>query len=144
MFYSSKTIIKERHNINIMVTCAVKYSYPTAKITWNIMTESSNVYNVVKENSTGNYILHNNGSLEVYHRFIYEEDHVTVMCLATNEHGSATTLFHIWDHERFYQGMHYNYVIDMCIFDFAVETFVLYVKACSCQDLKSVSSYNYM
>ena len=108
MSYSSKTIIKDRNNINIILTCAVKYSYPTAKLTWNIMTESSSAYNVVEENSTGNYILHNNGSLEVYRRFIYEEDRVTVMCLATNKYGSATTVFHIWDPERFHQGVHYT------------------------------------
>ena len=95
-----------------MLTCAVKYSYPTAVLTWNIMTESSSAYSVVKENSIGNYILHNNGTLEVYHRFVYEEDHVTVRCLATNEYGSATTVFHIWDPKRFYQGMYYNIFIN--------------------------------
>ena len=52
MFYSSKTIIKDRSHNNIMLTCAVKYSYPTAVLTWNIMTESSSAYSVVKENST--------------------------------------------------------------------------------------------
>ena len=107
MFYSAKTIVKDRNNINLMLTCAIKYSYPNAKITWNIMTESSNAYGAVQQNSTGNYILHNNGSLEVYHRYIYEEDHITAMCLAVNKYGNAQTVFHLWDPEKFYQGIIY-------------------------------------
>lgn len=86
-----------------MLTCAIKYNYPNAKVTWNIMTEHES-YGTIKENSTGNYILHNNGSLEIYHRFIYEEDHMTAMCTATNKYGSAQTVFHVWDPDRFYQG----------------------------------------
>ena len=90
-------IRKDQSTGNVILTCAVNYSYPTAVLTWNIMTESSSVYDVVEENSTGNYVLHNNGSLEVYRRFIYEEDHVTVVCLATNIYGSAKSVFSIWD-----------------------------------------------
>ena len=99
------TIIrKDRSAGNVMLTCAIKYSYPAAVLTWNIMTESSSVYDVVEENSTGNYVLLNNGSLEVYRRFIYEEDHVTVKCLATNKYGSVKSVFSIWDNEHFTQG----------------------------------------
>ena len=99
------TIIrKDQSTGNVMLTCAVNYSYPTAVLAWNIMTESSSVYDVVEENSTGNYVLLNNGSLEVYRRFIYEEDHVTVMCLATNKYGSAKSVFSIWDNEHFSKG----------------------------------------
>ena len=104
MVINFTTIRKDQSMGNVMLTCAVKYSYPTAKLTWNIMTESSSEYNVVEENSTGNYVLLNNGSLEVYRRFIYEEDRVTVMCLATNEYGSGKSMFSIWDDEYFSQG----------------------------------------
>ena len=105
------TIIKDHtDNANVMLTCHVQYAYPTPNITWNIMTESSSNYNVIEENSTGNYILHNNGSLEVYHRFIYEESHVTVMCLASNEYGYAQSIFNVYEHAWFSRGtyVHYN------------------------------------
>ena len=91
------TIHKDQSTGNVMLRCAVNYSYPTALLTWNIMTESSSAYDAVEENSTGNYVLLNNGSLEVYRRFIYEEDHVTVKCLASNKYGSARSVFSIWD-----------------------------------------------
>ena len=97
MVINFTTIHKDQSMGNVMLTCAVNYSYPTALLTWNIMTESSSGYDVIEENSTGNYVLLNNGSLEVYRRFIYEEDHVTVMCLATNKYGSAKSVFSIWD-----------------------------------------------
>ena len=104
MIINFTTIRKDQRMGDIMLTCAVKYSYPTAVLTWNIMTESSSIYEVVEENSTGNYVVLNNGSLEVYRRFIYEEDHVTVMCLASNKYGSAKSVFSIWDDEQFSQG----------------------------------------
>ena len=114
MLYNTKTIIKgnniNRNSLNIMLTCDVQYAYPIPNITWNIMTESSSDYNVIEENSTGNYILHNNGSLEVYHRFIYEEDHVTLKCLAANKFGFAQSVFHVWDREKFYQGLCYIFL----------------------------------
>ena len=94
---------KDKSN-NDMLTCAVQYAYPPAEITWSIMTESSSADHVIEKNSTGNYILLNNGSLEVYHRFIYDEHHVTVTCSAANEYGSAQTVFSIWDDEYFSQG----------------------------------------
>ena len=104
MLINFTTIRKDQSSGNVMLKCGVKYSYPTAEITWNIMTESSMTYDVIEENSTGNYILLNNGSLEVYRRYIYEEDHVTVTCLASNKYGSAETVFSIWDDEYFSQG----------------------------------------
>ena len=145
MLNSSKTIIKEskRINSNVMLTC-VHYAYPTAEITWNITTESSSVYRLVRENSTGNYILHNNGDLEVYHRYIFEEDHVTAVCTAANKYGAAQTVFHLWNHEKFYQGV-LNILtvlyIHMCMHLHAEQLFILYTKVCSCQDLKYVSGY---
>ena len=104
MVINFTTIHKDQSTGNVILMCAVKYSHPTATLTWNIMTESSSEYNVVEENSTENYVLLNNGSLEVYRQFIYEEDHVTVMCLATNEYGSNQSVFSIWDDEYFSQG----------------------------------------
>ena len=98
------TIRKDQSISNVMLTCPVQYAYPPAEITWNIMTESSSADHVIEKNSTGNYILLNNGSLEVYHRFIYDEHHVTVTCTAANKYGSAQTLFSIWDDEYFSQG----------------------------------------
>ena len=97
MVINFTTIHKDQSASNVMLTCAVQYAYPTAEITWNIMTESSMIYHVLEENSTGNYILYNNGSLEVYRYFIYEEDHVVVMCSASNKFGSAQTEFSIVD-----------------------------------------------
>ena len=91
-------------NANTMLTCSIHYAYPTAKITWNIMTKSSKVYRQVKNNSTGNYILHNNGSFEVYNRYIYEEDYINVTCSAANKYGTVQSVFNLWDHELFFQG----------------------------------------
>ena len=103
------TIIKDHtDNTNVMLTCGVQYAYPTPNITWNIMTESCSDYNVIEENSTGNYILYNNGSLEVYHHFVYEESHVTVMCSAANKYGYAQSIFYFWEHEWFSRGMYHE------------------------------------
>ena len=101
------TTIRKDHDQstnNVMLTCAVQYAYPTAEITWNVMTESSSADHVIEKNSTGNYILLNNGSLEVYHRFIYDEHHVTVTCSAANKYGFAQTVFSIWNNEHFTKG----------------------------------------
>jgi len=89
-------------NVNVMLTCEVRHAYPTAEITWNIMVNE--LYQVVEKNSIGNYILHNNQSLEVYHRYILEKHHVTFMCLATNKYGSAQSVFDIWEYNQFYKG----------------------------------------
>ena len=111
MLYNSTTIIKDRNSNNVMLTCDVQYAYPTARVTWNILTESSNIRGVIEDNSTGNYLLHNNGSLEVYHRYIYEEDHVTAVCSAINQYGLGQSTFHIWDPKRFYQGLCYTIIM---------------------------------
>ena len=103
MVINITTIRKDQSTGNVMLTCAVQYSYPTANITWSIMTESG-VYRVVEDNFTGNYILCSNRSFEVYRRYIYEEDQVTIMCSATNKYGSAQSVFNIWDNEYFSQG----------------------------------------
>ena len=102
--FTTIRIVKDQSTNNVMLTCAVLYAYPTAEITWNIMTESSSTDHMIKRNITGNYILLNNGSLEVYHRFIYDEHHVTVTCSASNKYGTAQTVFSIWDDKYFSQG----------------------------------------
>ena len=102
--FTTIRIVKDQSTSNVMLTCPVQYAYPTAEITWNIMTESSSTGHMIKRNTTGNYILLNNGSLEVYHRFIYDEHHVTVTCSASNKYGTAQTVFSIWDNEYFSQG----------------------------------------
>ena len=102
---TNSTIRKDVKTDNVMLTCDVKYAYPTANITWNITTESSGVYHMVKENSNnGNYVLLSNGSLEIYHRYVYEENHVTAVCSAANKYGSAQTVFSVWDPDYFSQG----------------------------------------
>ena len=101
------TIIKEndRENNNVVLSCGVYYAHPI--ITWNIMTESSSVYHSVAESSTGQYTVHKNGSLEVFHHFILESDHLICMCTCTadNIYGSVEQTFHLWDHNIFYQGL---------------------------------------
>ena len=42
------TIRKDQSTGSVMLTCAVNYYYPTAVLTWNIMTKSSSGYDVVK------------------------------------------------------------------------------------------------
>ncbi|XP_065900378.1 neural cell adhesion molecule 1-A-like [Dysidea avara] len=99
------TIIKEndRKNNNVVLSCGVYYAHPI--ITWTIMTESSSVYHSVAESSTGQYTVHKNGSLEVFHHFILESDHLICMCTCTgdNIYGSVEQTFHLWDHNIFYQ-----------------------------------------
>ena len=69
------------------------------------MTELSSTYHKLEENSTGKYILHNNGNIEVYYRFILESDHLVFMCSAANVYGSAKNAFHLWNHDFFNQGL---------------------------------------
>ena len=69
------------------------------------MTESSNMYQSVAESSTGQYTIHKNGSLEVFHNFILESDHLIFMCSTDNINGSLEQLFHLWDHSVFNQGL---------------------------------------
>ncbi|XP_065898899.1 uncharacterized protein [Dysidea avara] len=107
-----------RENSNVMLSCGVYYAHPSPEITWNMMAKSSRVYQKLEQNSTGKYIMHNNGSIEVYYRFILESDHLIFMCAATNKYGSAENVFHLWDHEVFNQE----------------QTLLLYIKVQNCQD----------
>ena len=84
---------------NIMLTCGVQYAYPTPNIIWNITTPFNAMHQ--KSNSNSNYRIHTNGSIEIYHRFLSEEEHIIASCSATNTHGSSKTEFHLWKHSVF-------------------------------------------
>ena len=88
---------------NIMLTCGVQYAYPTPNIIWNITTPFNAMHQ--KSNSNSNYRIHTNGSIEIYHRFLSEEEHIIASCLATNVHGSSKTDFHLWERRVFTKGM---------------------------------------
>ena len=87
---------------NIMLTCDVQYAYPTPNIIWNITTLFNTMHQ--KSNSNSNYRIYTNGSIEIYHRFVSEEEHIITSCSATNTHGSSTTEFHLWKHSVFIKG----------------------------------------
>ncbi|XP_065898904.1 contactin-5-like isoform X2 [Dysidea avara] len=101
---NTTTIIKDcnKDNSNVVLTCGIYY--PSAVVKWNIMMDSSTTHHSVEESSTGKYIVHNNGSLEVHHRYVSDNDHLIFMCSADNMNGSIEQVFHVWDHNAFYQG----------------------------------------
>jgi len=90
--------MEERNNV--ILSCGVQYAYPLPTIEWSILTPLSDEYILIQENST-NYKLHNNGSIEFLHRFLFEVGYMIVMCLATNAHGSGQRTFQLWEHETF-------------------------------------------
>ncbi|XP_065898900.1 immunoglobulin superfamily member 10-like [Dysidea avara] len=100
---NTTTIIKDckKDNNNVVLTCGIYY--PSAVVKWNIMMDSSTTHHSVEESSTGKYIVHNNGSLEVHHRYVSDNDHLIFMCSADNMNGSIEHVFHVWDHNAFYQ-----------------------------------------
>jgi len=69
------------------------------------MMDSSAMHQTVEESSAGKYIVHDNGSLEVHHRYISDNDHLMFMCLTENQDGSFEHVFHVWNHTAFYQGL---------------------------------------
>ena len=89
---------------NIMLTCGVQYAYPTPKIEWSIKTPSSDIQQNSSTNSS--YIMHSNGSIEIYHQFLFEVKHIIASCSATNMHGSNKTVFHLWEHKIFTKGVY--------------------------------------
>ena len=88
---------------NIMLTCSVQYAYPTPNIIWNITTPFDTMH--YNSNSKSNYRIYTNGSIEIYHRFLSEEEHIIASCSATNVHGSSKTDFHLWECRVFTKGM---------------------------------------
>ena len=108
---NTTTIIKDcnKDNSNVVLTCGIYY--PSAVVKWNIMMDSSTTHHSVEESSTGKYIVHNNGSLEVHHRYVSDNDHLIFMCSADNMNGSIEQVFHVWDHNAFYQGLLYPHIM---------------------------------
>ena len=96
---ASITLVMEQRK-NIVLTCEMRYAYPLPTIEWYIMIPLSDEYTLIQENST-NYILHNNGSIEFLHRFLFEMGYVIIMCSATNVYGSGNSTFHLWEYETF-------------------------------------------
>ena len=89
---------------NIMLTCDIQYAYPTPSIEWNITTLSG--LSVVEQNSHGNfnYKNHRNGSIEIFHRFLFEMGHIITLCSVTNMHGYSEAIYHLWEHKMFVTG----------------------------------------
>ena len=141
---NTTTIIKDqrRENNNALLTCEVSYAYPTPVITWRLLTDSSIVYEEVHSNFSGKYILYNNGSLEGYHRYILESNHLIVICMAANIYGSSQKVFHLWNYEFFSKGLSNMiglYVTSiMCFFTNTEEKFSLYVITPNCRKLTKV------
>jgi len=88
---------------NIVLTCDIKYAYPTPVIKWSITTPLSGQYTM--QNGSSDHKLLGNGSIEIYHRFLSEKKHVIALCLATNMHGSSKKKFHLWEHKIFTKGI---------------------------------------
>ena len=88
---------------NIMLTCGVQYAYPTPKIIWNITTPFNAMY--YNSNNNSNYRIYTNGSIEIYHRFLFEEQHIIASCSAINVHGSSKTDFHLWERRVLTKGI---------------------------------------
>ena len=93
-----RIIMKERNNI--LLTCGVQYAYPLPTIEWHIMTPLSDEYTLIQE-STTNYKLLSNGSVEFLHRFLFEMGYIKVKCSAHNPHGSGNSNFDLWENEVF-------------------------------------------
>ena len=114
---------------NIMLTCGIQYAYPTPKIEWSVKTPSSVLLDMQQNSSTNtNYFMHSNRSFEIYHRFLFEVEHVIALCTATNIHGSNKTVFHLWEHKSFTKGMHSNFRIILLSLLCTEQQFTLYIK----------------
>ena len=99
--------MEERNNL--VLTCSVQYAYPLPTIEWYIMTPLSDDYTLIQE-STTNYKLLSNGSVEFLHRLLFEIGYVIVMCSATNVYGYDHSTFYIWE-QQIFMGSKY-----VCIF----------------------------
>lgn len=72
------------------------------------MTSLSDQFVVLHENTT-DYELHNNGNVEIYRRFLFEEGYVAVICSASNIYGSAVKKFNLWEKKAFEKGSWCSY-----------------------------------
>ena len=97
---SVKFIMESQERSNLILNCSVEYAYPPPTIEWNILNPLSNEYTPIRNDST-NYKLYRNGSFELLHRFLFEMGYMVVICSAMNDHGSASSTFHLWEHETF-------------------------------------------
>lgn len=128
---------------DIVLTCNVQYAYPLPTIEWYIMTSLSDDYTLMQNSST-NYVLYNNGSIELLHRFLFEMGHIKVKCLATNIYGSNNSNFDLWEYEIFMRSkfsyVHHNYVIKTLI----EQEFKVYIdNITNCEDLNKVQLLGY-
>jgi len=102
-------VMKERSNI--MLTCGVQYTYPIPIIKWNITTPLyTNGLYIMQEkfNNNSDYKLYSNGSIEIYHEFLFEVGHIIITCFTNNIHGSDNNkTFHLWEQETFKRSMFY-------------------------------------
>ena len=107
----SNTIIKEERE-NILLTCDLEYAYPLPNITWSIKSALSDNYIVMKNSSVErDYALHNNFTIEIYHRFLSEAGYLNVMCSVDNLYGSAQMVYHLWEDAAFKASMILNNVL---------------------------------
>jgi len=101
-----KTVVRDQDDNNVILLCDVDYAYPPPNISWSIMTDLSDGFIVLHENTSGSsdYEIHSDGSIELYRRFLYEEEYVVVMCSAFNLYGSASKKFVLWEKTAFEKG----------------------------------------
>lgn len=105
----NNTIIMEQRSITL--SCDMRYAYPTPSIQWKITIPSSGLH-IVLQNTSNNagYKLYGNRSTEIYHKFMVEEGHIVVTCLATNMYGSNKKVFQLWDKYTFTKSTYVQYV----------------------------------
>jgi len=103
--------IMDTEDDEIVLSCGIQHAYPPPDIIWSIMTDPSEGFIALNENTTGSsdYQLHKNGSIILYHRFLLEMGNITLKCLASNLYGSAIKKINVWDKATFEQGIS-NYV----------------------------------
>ena len=99
--------IMDREDDEIVLSCGIKHAYPPPDIIWSIMTDPSEGFIALNQNTTSSsdYQLHRNGSVILYHRFLLEMGNITVKCLASNLYGSAIKKINVWDKATFEQGI---------------------------------------
>jgi len=107
----SERKIRDQNDGDIILLCEVDYAFPSPDISWSIMTDLSEGFTVIHENTTGSsdYELHSDGSIEVYYRFLFEEEYIVVMCSAFNLYGSAVKKFELWEKMAFEKGIYFKW-----------------------------------
>ena len=99
------TKIMDQNNDGMVLSCGIKHAYPPPDIIWSMMTVPSEGFIVLHESTNhSDYQLYRNGSIELYHHFLFEMGNITVMCSASNLYGSIKKKFYVWDKAAFEQG----------------------------------------